>query len=1364
MLLILMVFIVSGLFLVSVSTYLLYQTGVQGERQRLSEIAQSQASLMKAVGAFNQRRSHGSGDRDQGFRDTLDQFREAHKLYLGMGETGEFTLARLEEGQIVFLLDHRHADLNNPQPVPLQSKVAEPMRQALLGKSGTLIGLDYRGVVVLAAFESLKQPYQLGIVAKIDLAEIRRPYLQTAAYVTLLTLLVGFVGTYLIIRLSGKVLVQLQQHDHQLADSLRNERLIFENIGAGIFFVKKRRIYRFNQKALELFGYQTEELLEMDTLSLYASQEGGGQVGQLGYPLVNGGQVFEQVAQVKHKDGHLFWCNIIGKAINPKDEKEGSVWILEDVTERQWALSQLTQEKNFSESIIEGVGDTIFMFDPTEGKAVRWNSAFTQVSGYTDQEIAQKKAPEGWYEPDDLKKAQAALASLAVGEVIRVEIALVDKSGEKIPTEYRAGLIPKEAGEEGYYVLSVGRDLRPRIEAEKKLQKQEQQAQKYLDRAGVLLFALDAEQQVVMINKKGCEILGYEESEMLGKNWFDCFLLVEDVEAVKAVYRQLMSGEVEPVEYHVNPIRTKSGGQRLIEWHNFLVFDDVGNAVGIFSSGLDITEQDTARREMEKSQWILEKMEEIAQIGAWSYDLETQKLFHSQGTLRIHEVKETPELQDAIKFYAPSTRPVIKQAITKLIEDQTPFDLELDFITASGKPKRVRSTGKAVLKDGEVVQLLGGFQDVTESAKIRQDIEFKKHRTQAYLDTAGMVMIALDTEQKVMMINREGCKVLETSEEEVLGENWFQQFHCAENSDEAVEVYQQILHSESHLMVVYESLIKTKSGKVRLMQWRNKVLTDERGETIGVLNTGLDVTEQSLLEDKLAYSEEQLRTLLSSSQDAIVTIDQDDQVIFWNQAAFEIFGYSQVEMVGKSISTIIHDVSNPQSSQMFAFDEARLTSKPVEMVGIRKDQVKVSVELSLSSWEMRGQTFYTGILRDISERKRSQEETRHLTHAMDQVDEIVFITDLKGHLTYWNPAFHQVPLVFPREIFSSGYFLGKIGPIKSPLVQDICYTLKQGRRWHGEWSLETSSGDLRYFEFTVSPQNTQDGQLLSIFFIGLESTRKRKEAASQIQAQKLQALGTLSSGLAHEINNPITYVYSNIKELSGYLKGYKSLVALYRKMETKVTSEPELLGEIQAQKKIMGLSLLEEDLYQVIEDSLEGAQRLKSIVQNLKEFSRSDSGTQEWTDINHSLKQTLQLIQSELKNRVQVKENFGELPHVYCNRQEVNQVFLNLLVNASQAIIGQGEIEIRTYESTEKVAIEIIDNGPGIETSLLPRIFEPFFTTKEVGLGLGLGLSVSYNIIKKQGGEIEAQSQEGLGSRFTVWLPIKPLVNPANKT
>jgi signal transduction histidine kinase len=253
-----------------------------------------------------------------------------------------------------------------------------------------------------------------------------------------------------------------------------------------------------------------------------------------------------------------------------------------------------------------------------------------------------------------------------------------------------------------------------------------------------------------------------------------------------------------------------------------------------------------------------------------------------------------------------------------------------------------------------------------------------------------------------------------------------------------------------------------------------------------------------------------------------------------------------------------------------------------------------------------------------------------------------------------------------------------------------------------------------------------------------------------IQREKMASVGQLVAGVAHELNNPIGFVYSNVTTLEDFVRRLRAMLEAYRAAPLAEGDRARLQAEWDARKVDYALKYLDS----MIQGIREGAERARKIVRDLRVFARTQDDVWQSVDIHEEIESSLTLLNHLLKDRVSVHRKYGELPDVECIRSQMDQVFLNLLANAAQAIPGPGAITIETRRDGPTAVIGIADTGPGIPPEIMGRLFDPFFTTKPVGEGTGLGLSISYEIVKKHGGEIRAESPPDGGAIFTVRIPL----------
>jgi len=400
-----------------------------------------------------------------------------------------------------------------------------------------------------------------------------------------------------------------------------------------------------------------------------------------------------------------------------------------------------------------------------------------------------------------------------------------------------------------------------------------------------------------------------------------------------------------------------------------------------------------------------------------------------------------------------------------------------------------------------------------------------------------------------------------------------------------------------------------------------------------------------------------------------------------------------------------------------------------------------------------------------------------LQYLIDNTPAIIYCTVPSGDfkMTFVsNNAFNVLGYRPEQMVADPNFWFDHIHPDDAPAIfSSLALVFTEGQRAY-EYRFRIHDGSYLWMHDTLRLVRDEHGAPLEVIGSLTDITaRKHMEEALQakgveqqrliaelssaheqlLQAEKMASIGQLAAGIAHEINNPVGFVNSNMGALKNYVG---TLLGLIEQYEQAAAPHAALAARLAALRDAADLAFLKDDVTDLVRESMDGLKRVKDIVQALKDFSHV--GETEWVvaDLHQGLDSTLNIVGNELRYKARVDKRYGALPPVTCLASQLNQVFMNLLVNAAHALSGQGVITLRTGAADGWVWIEIGDDGVGIAPENLKRIFEPFFTTKPVGSGTGLGLSLSYGIVSRHGGRIEVASALGQGTRFTVHLPVLP--------
>lgn len=471
----------------------------------------------------------------------------------------------------------------------------------------------------------------------------------------------------------------------------------------------------------------------------------------------------------------------------------------------------------------------------------------------------------------------------------------------------------------------------------------------------------------------------------------------------------------------------------------------------------------------------------------------------------------------------------------------------------------------------------------------------------------------------------------------------------------------------------------------------------------------IEIKNRKYIQEALAASEEKFFKAFCHVADVIgIVRGSDRHYIEVNDAFIRVFGYARHEIIGFTSSEVglWNDAGECEKIYEILQNEGMVYNFEISWRA-RSGEMRIGLASAEVS-EIGGERCIVYVWHDITDIKKAEEALRHA-----HTDLEMKVEERTQELFAMNQELTAMNEVFQNEI---------------------------AERKRAEKELEQKNRELK------------------------QAYGELENAQSQvIQQEKMASIGQLAAGVAHEINNPIGFIISNLDSLRGYMgkiaKFFKvqeeAVGELARVCEEESVTEKAagLFSEMKEAKRAFKIDYIIHDTEDLLDETLDGAGRVKNIVQGLKGFARMANESM-LANINEGIESTMHIIWNELKYKATLIKDFGDIPLTKCNPGQLNQVFMNLLVNASQAIEVKGDIHVKTWAEEENIFVSIGDTGSGIPPEALTKIFDPFYTTKEVGKGTGLGLSISYDIIKKHGGEIKVESEVGKGTIFTMRIPI----------
>jgi len=697
---------------------------------------------------------------------------------------------------------------------------------------------------------------------------------------------------------------------------------------------------------------------------------------------------------------------------------------------------------------------------------------------------------------------------------------------------------------------------------------------------------------------------------------------------------------------------------------------------------------------------------------------------------------------------------------------------EKEYIRKDGSLVPVEAVVDVDREDGGDIR--GYFSFVTDASDRKQAeraLRDSEEQFRRLYDEAPFGYHEIDASGTIVNINRTECEMLGYPREEMLGRPVFD-FLDEEVREVARSAVREKIRGDRPLVPI-ERPYHTKDGRKLIISIEERYRLDASGRIDGIRSTMQDITARVQAEAALVASERRARALFEGIEDVVFVHDLDGRIVDANPAACRRLGYSRREILALKTS----DLDDPAFAAGYT-DRLRRQKerRHVAFEGRHrtKDGRSIPVDISTSMIQLEDQDAILAVCRDITERKALEEARRQFAEAessnaqaleaknrdlsrsesryrrlTEGSHDAVVVADRDGRITLFNPAAER----------TFGYPAAEV--IGRPLSDLIPQALGDTRHVGRTAELKGRRKDGEEFPLEMSLSAVEgEGELQYIGAIR-DQTERQRMRAMLVQSEKLASIGLLSAGVAHEINNPLAYVGNNLAVLDRDFKGVLAMMACYEGAHPVLAeAEPARLARVEELSEDLDWPYVRDNLERMLTRTREGVQRVANIVQNLRGLARTSPPKMEPVLIPELIAPALEMIQGRIRRRgVEVVQSHESPRRVPCVASQISQVMLNLLVNAVQAIESSGRehggrIAISTHPEGDYYAVEIADDGSGIDPESLPRLFDPFFTTKPVGEGTGLGLSISHGIVTGHGGRIEVDSAPGRGTRFRVLLPL----------
>jgi two-component system NtrC family sensor kinase len=833
---------------------------------------------------------------------------------------------------------------------------------------------------------------------------------------------------------------------------------------------------------------------------------------------------------------------------------------------------------------------------------------------------------------------------------------------------------------------------------------------------------------VIFANNAVAAICGYSVEELLSLSPEKVQALIhpEDRALVWGRVRDRLDGKATPPHYQCRIIR-KDGAVRWLEVYSNRIEYDGKPAIQVVI--IDITEQKQAEESLRLSEQNFRDSIEKSPLGIRIVTADGNTLYVNKALLNIcgygsfEELKTVPRNQ----LYTPESYAEHRERVNKRKRrEHVPSNYEISIVRKDGQVRQLSISRGEVLWDGEK-QSQVVYQDITEHKQAEEKLKESEQKYRTILEEMGDGYFETDLAGNLTFVNDAMIRVLGYSRKEIIGMN-YRALRPKEEAKAVFEAYNRMYRTGEPLRNLFTEII-CKDGRQAFGETSAFPIRNDRGEIIGFRGVRRDLTERKQAEEALRQSEEKYRTMLEEMEEGYYEVDLAGTFTFVNDAMSRILGYSRDELIGMN-----YKVYTPKENVkpiLQAYNRVYRTGEPLKwfpMPEIRKDGTLIVAEDSVFPLRNeKGEVIgFRGISRDVTERKKAEEALRQSQERyrdiLERMEDSYFEVDLAGNIIFVNSAACRHLGYSREELIGMNYKNYTDGDYIKPVFRifnEVYRTATSNKGFH--WKIIRKDGSPGFIEASVTPLRNDKGEIIGFSGVGRDITERKKIEDQLMLTDRLASIGQLAAGIAHELNNPLTAVI-----------GFSDL----------------LLGkDLTADVK--------EDLKTINQES----RRAINIVKGLLTFAREQRIEKSLVDINSIIQGVLQLRSYEQRvSNIETDARFAPaLPQVMGNGAQLQQAFMNIIINAEQAMLEahkKGKLTIVTEQVGDIVRASFTDDGPGISPDHMKQLFHPFFTTREVGKGTGLGLSICHGIVTEHGGKIYAQSELGKGATFVIELPI----------
>jgi PAS domain S-box-containing protein len=845
--------------------------------------------------------------------------------------------------------------------------------------------------------------------------------------------------------------------------------------------------------------------------------------------------------------------------------------------------------------------------------------------------------------------------------------------------------------------------------------------------------------RLIDVNERYCDLVGFSRVELLGRTVRELRLHVDGHDRDAVMQRLLQDGRITGLETR---FRRKDGELRDI-MVNLEMLELAGEAEPVMVAQIvDITERKAAEQRLIQSQALLKMASRMSRLGAWQVELPSLEVRWSDEVREILGVSADfrPSVEVSLEFYHADHRALIGEAVRRCGAEGVPFDVEARIQRKDGNEVWVRVLGEAVRDDvGRIVRVQGTFQDITRRRKDEEHLRLLENCISRLSDIVVITEAepVTDLGPRIVYVNDAFERRTGYSREEVLGKAP-RILQGPKTQRQALDRIRTALEGWSPIR---EELINyTKSGEEFWLELDIVPVADPTGFYTHWVAIQRDITGRKRSEEALRVSEERFRLLAKVSNDVIWDWDLGSGQIWWNEGLPTLLGGRPQGV--ENVSGRWNDIVHPEDRETVATSlrKAMEGSGDEWQAGYRILRLDGGILHVVDRGHIIRDTEgrpvrMVGGMTDVTERRRSEERLAEQAALIDQTRDAIVVRDLQGVVRFWNKGAERIH--GRRAVDAVGHDIRELVAFDRDQFDAAVGAVVADGVWNGELNAVSADGkDIRLDSRWTLLRDAQ-GTARSILAVDTDVTERKRLESQFLRAQRMESIGTLAGGIAHDLNNVLAPILMSIELL---------------RLEMEAQERSEILDIIRS-----------------------AAQRGSDMVRQVLSFARGVEGQRVVVELKHLIRDLSKIVSETFPRNIELRtETSPALRPVLGDPTQIHQVLLNLCVNARDAMPNGGILTVESSNFTvddqfaslvpdarcgDYVRIEVGDTGTGIPPANLEKIFDPFFTTKEHGKGTGLGLSTSLAIVRSHGGFIRVQSEPGRGSRFAVHIPATELTS-----